>query len=250
MKKMILLVVCLVLILTASVSGATYASKLDRVSAANMKAAILRSGITTADLGDREGSVFTGDVYYVDSGVGQDTGGRGGTSWADSFATVDYALSRCEDDNDDVIYSRANHAESGTDPGLVTVDIDGVTIIGCGNGAAAPTFTFADTDTTFIVSADNVVLYNLGFLAGISDVAVGVSVTGDNCKIIYCHWPEPLDSSFEFTVGLKLGSGADHFRAEGNIVFSCDAEGAESWLDMTAGVNNDTSQRYTYVRRT
>jgi hypothetical protein len=182
----------------------------------------------------------TGDVYYVKSG-GVNGLGSVGKSSKSPLATLDYAIGRCTANNGDFIIVMPGHAESYTAADGFDVDVAGVTIIGLGEGAARPTFTFADTDATVAIGAANVKVANVRFLAGISAVVIGVAVedAGDNFTLIGCEFPEPTTSTFEFVDSIDLESGADGVHIIGNTAYNIDAVGAAHFIDAGNGVNKD-----------
>ncbi len=94
-------------------------------------------------------SVTTGNIWWVDSGssTGADAAGYGQNPDA-PFLTLDYAIGNCTANQGDIIYVMSGHAETLTAAGGVTVDVAGITIIGLGEGADRPTFTFSSTDNT------------------------------------------------------------------------------------------------------
>lgn len=185
------------------------------------------------------GSVGTGDIYYVDSNVTKEGNGK---SWTSAKDTLDEAINLCTASNGDRIYVAQGHAESYTAANGFDADVAGITIIGLGTGTLTPTFTFADTDATVAIGAANVNIVNLRFLAGISEVVSGVIVeaAGDNLTLAYCTFPEPLTSTFEFDEAITVAAGADGLTVVGCLAYSADDTGASSWLDLTAGVNNNT----------
>jgi hypothetical protein len=185
-------------------------------------------------------STGTGSVFYVDSNV---TTEGNGTSWDTAKDTLDEAINLCTASNGDVIYVAQGHAETVAAANGFDADVAGITIIGFGNGANAPTFTFSATASTVAVGAANVKIDNIRFLAGISEVVTGVSIeaAGDDCVIINCQFPEPATSTFEFDEAITVASGADRLTVAFCTAYSADATGATSFIDLTAGVNNGTT---------
>jgi len=112
------------------------------------------------------GGVFTvddvgehgGNVWFVGSDVSgaSDTAGYGQNP--DSpFATLDYAVGMCTANNHDTIYLLPSHSETWTTTGAkVVLDVAGVRIVGLGQGADRPTFSFGHTGTTWTWSAAGV----------------------------------------------------------------------------------------------
>ena len=121
------------------------------------------------------GGVFTiddlaehpGDIYFVGSAVtgASDAAGFGKNPDA-PFATLDYAIGQCTENQGDVIYVLPGHAETTT---AIALDVAGVRIIGLGWGRIRPTLT-ADTTagSLLTVSAANCEISNVRFLGAAS----------------------------------------------------------------------------------
>ena len=239
MKRLIL--VLLMAVFAASTVQAAWDINFNTVQPPTTLVRLLRDRIGTLDsqildLQSAGVGKGTGNYYYVDSGAGSDT--YTGLTLVQAKATVEAAIQLCTADNGDVIFVVQGHAESGAAPGLFDADIAGVTIIGLGEGTLMPTFTFADTDTTIAVGAANVTFVNLRFLAGISEVVAGVIVeaAGTNFTMYKCIFPEPLDSSYEFDIGIQLTTAANDATIAHCTAYSAAATGATHWLNGGAGV--------------
>ncbi|KKM82318.1 hypothetical protein LCGC14_1320780, partial [marine sediment metagenome] len=191
---------------------------------------------------------YTGDVFYVDSRSGSD-GNRG--TYLQPFATIDKCINSTKSTDTtvnatgggDICAVFPGHAESGTDADLFDVDVQGVAIVGIGNGIDMPEITFADTDTTVACGAANVTIMNIRFLAGISAIVDGISIEGacDNFSFIGNEFPEPTTSTWEFITAINVGDGADGVKIIGNTHFSMDAagDGGSHFIEAGDGVNND-----------
>lgn len=129
-------------------------------------------------------SKFSGNIFFVDSGcsTGADSAGYGSSPDA-AFLTLDYAIGNCIANQGDVIFVLPGHAETYTTTGAkVVADIAGITIIGIGEGAARPTFTFSHTGATWTISAASVKLDNLLFVAGVDSVVTYATISGADCE--------------------------------------------------------------------
>ena len=190
-----------------------------------------------------EGSVYpgTGNVYYVDSGVGNEGDGK---SWRGAKDTLDEAIDLCTDDNGDVIYVAPGHAENLSAAGSVTCDKSGVTIIGCGNGDLRPTFTSTATAGTFLISNNAVSIYGLRFIPGISAVVTGISVSadGDQFTMSGCEFVNPGTATYEYITMVTLASGSDYVTFAGNkFVSLVTSTGCSEAIKAGAGVVNRLS---------
>lgn len=128
----------------------------------------------------------TGNVWFVDSV----SGSNAFSGAADSpFATVDYAIGRCTANNGDVIVVAAGHAETLATASAITSDVAGVTIIGLGEGASRPTFTFSATASTWVISAASTAIYNIVGVPSIDSVVSPFVVSGANCTL-FVEWQD------------------------------------------------------------
>lgn len=128
---------------------------------------------------------YAGTVYWVDSNAGSDQ--NKGTERR-PFATIDKAIGTCSANNGDIIMLKPGHAEDISDATTFQVDTAGTSIIGIGNGAARPTFTFTGTGGRVEVDSASTSIENVRFLASVSAVVVGMNVDADNCRFIECEW--------------------------------------------------------------
>lgn len=89
----------------------------------------------------------------------------------------------------DVIYVLPGHAETLTAAAAVAISKSGVSIIGLGNGAARPTFTFTTVvGASFDISAANVLVQNVRFVCGIDNQTAINNVTGADVTFDNCEW--------------------------------------------------------------
>lgn len=249
LKKALLLIVTLTVFCGMAVGEVDVTEiRFDTVTA-NTFDQSLRSWITTlnTDIVNAGGSILTnrgtGDVFYVDSATGSDT--RTGTSLSTAVATIDAAVALCAANNGDVIYVVQDHNEvidNGTSD-AIDLDVAGITVVGLGLGKGAygdrPILVYDTTTDEMVIDADNVVVYNIDFLAGISAVtnAIEVKDGADNCAIINCGFPEPLASTFEFVRGIVIVT-ADNLIISGCEQINADATGATNFIDNDSGVTN------------
>ena len=111
-------------------------------------------------------NAYGGNVYWVDSGAGADTGKGTENS---PFATLDYAIGRCTANNGDIIMVKAGHAETLTTG--VAFDIAGITVVGLGNGDGRPAFTVNAAVNGFSITADDIGIHNVRMITGSSVTA-------------------------------------------------------------------------------
>jgi hypothetical protein len=128
----------------------------------------------------------TGTVYFVDSGAGNDT--NLGTDPTAPLATIDAAHNKCAANNGDTVIVMPGHAENITGATSLVLDTAGVTIIGLGVGRSRPVLTFTATGSLIPISAANVFVSNLIFMASIAAIVSGMTVSGDDVTLDRCEW--------------------------------------------------------------
>lgn len=124
-----------------------------------------------------------GQVFWVGNssvlGINQrsPSNGNDGTFNA-PFSTLAYALSRCTASRGDVIFIKPGHAETISTAAILTLAVAGVAVIGFGQGSLRPTFTFTAAAANVPVTAANMAIQNLLFVANFADVVSFMTVTG------------------------------------------------------------------------
>ena len=145
--------------------------------------------------------VVTGEVFYV--GATAATGGKwlAGVddpscgSFQQPFATIDYAIGKCTASRGDVIYVLPGHTESVAAAGGIACDIAGISIIGLGKGTTRPTITLATAATASVtVSAADITLKNLIFVANLDNMATCFTVSAKDCTIDNCEFRDTSDA--------------------------------------------------------
>lgn len=133
--------------------------------------------------------VLPGEKAAVDG----DLNNLGGT-FLHPFATIDYAIGRAK--SGDVILVRPGHTETVSAAAGIDVDVDGISIIGLGQGSRRPTITFGTSVAASLhLDADDVLLENLLFVNDIDqqnhmiDIA-SASTTAKDCVIRDCEFRE------------------------------------------------------------
>lgn len=131
----------------------------------------------------------TGNIFFVNSATGKDAAGYGNNPDA-PFATINYASTQCTADNGDFIYVMPGHTETSAAAGGITLGVNGVTVVGLGNGRKRPTLSFSTANTaTVAISGNNVTLKNLVVdCTGFAAVAKPLNVTGTDCTIDGCEF--------------------------------------------------------------
>lgn len=153
-----------------------------------------------------------GNTFYVQSTNGSDSSGYG---WSPDFpvASLDYAIGLCTANNDDKIVILPGHAETkAAASSFFAADVNGIEIIGLGSGVDRPTFTFSHTGAVATVSASNVKLRNLLFVAGVDSVAAPFTLSGTDIAFEDCEFRDTTD--IEAVRWIITTAAADRLRFE------------------------------------
>ena len=153
-----------------------------------------------------------GEVFYVDSNVGADT--SGGKSWDNALATVDAAINLCTANRGDYIFIAPNHAETIDAATDLVPDVDGVNIVGFGEGTDRPTFTFStDTAANIPISGDNVYIENILCVANVDSIVAGITISGSDCTLKNVEWRDATDK--EAVTAILTTAAADRLTIDG-----------------------------------
>lgn len=163
------------------------------------------SRITPA-LHDIGGTPVYGNVFFVDSGHANaaDTASEG--TKRKPFATIDYAVGQCTANNGDVIIVAPGHAETITTANQIDVDVAGVSIIGCGNGANRPTLTYTVAAGEMVIGASNVLIENIRFVSSVTSVLKAIDIEDgvDYTTIRNCEFTVETANTDEFNTTITL----------------------------------------------
>lgn len=121
-----------------------------------------------------------GDVFWVDSNNGADTG-KG--THNQPFETLDYTVGRCTANRGAKIVIKAKHAETYAAAAALAADIEGIEVICLGEGADRPTFTFSAVDATAVVSAASFTMKNFIVKPSIDSVVSPFVVQASDCTL-------------------------------------------------------------------
>jgi hypothetical protein len=182
-------------------------------------------------------NTYGGNVFWVSSATGSD--GNKGTRDR-PFATLDYAIGRCTDNNGDIIILMPNHAETITGAGGITADVAGITITSMGGYNQRARFLMdAATTVTFAISAADVTVHNCVFASGHSNVVTCFAITAAGASIIDCEFANNTTNE-DFLTCIKATSTTDN-NADGLMVKGCtwvtsDADDLE-FLEINANLH-------------
>lgn len=125
-----------------------------------------------------------GKVFWVnnssvlaDGGIGGSDGNPG--TYQKPFRTIDYAIGRCTAGRGDIIMVMPGHAETITAAGGITLDVNGVCIVGLGSGAARPTLTYTTANTASLSwTGDQCTMKNFNFVGNFLSIAAAILNNG------------------------------------------------------------------------
>jgi len=182
------------------------------------------------DLGLNDAAILgsSGTVYYLDDGGATDAGGSSvgdGRSWTQAFATLTEAEAAMS--AGDTLYVGASHNENIATGGD-TINLAGVSIIGMGEGDMRPLFDFDAAADEITLDAAGIILKNLRFRPGATDVVTAVRVedAGIGCVIENCAFVDGEAADEEFRIAIDVDQAASNL-----IVRNCTARN----LNATAG---------------
>jgi len=186
----------------------------------------------------------TGNVYFVDSGKGIDADGKGTSSDA-PYATIDYAVGRCNANNGDVVVVMPGHAEDLAAGETIDADVAGVKIVGLGWGSSRPRIDYDGTTASFDIGASGVWIENLTFRPSVATVAIGIDIEAavtdtmiKNCEFLQ---GEAGDGTDEFVIGIDIKAGCTNTTIDGvKYRHNASANGAASCIKLTGASDSVT----------
>lgn len=136
-------------------------------------------------------------AYYVDSTNAAASDSNPGTDPDAPLATLDGAFGVSGLTAGDVIFLMPGHSETKAAAGsLFAADVAGVFVIGLGNGASRPTFTFSHTGAVATISGAGIVMHNVLFVAGVDLVAAPLTISAADVKLHAIEWRDTTDIEF------------------------------------------------------
>lgn len=176
------------------------------------------------------GAFTTGNVFFVDSGTGNN--GFDGKKPSAAFATLDYAIGKCTADNGDIIYVLPGHSEAPA--AEITVDIANLSIIGLGSGKNRPKFAGAHTGDLMAIDADDVVVENIYFAASTAANTAHIDINAAQATIKNCLFEQGASNGTSITVTAS-GIAALITGCE----FHVTANGPDICIDIESGTASD-----------
>lgn len=185
----------------------------------------------------------TGNYFFVDSGAGTDSAATSsgfGKSPDRPFATIDFAIGQCSDNNGDIIVVMPGHTEALSGASAITVDVAGVQIIGLGTGNSRPALTWETAATTIVVSSASCRISNFRLITGAEEVVVGIDVNAAGFVFDNNRMGEQDADSDEFLRCIDLATATDAVIRD-NFFFAPSGDEANEFINL------DTSHRFICV---
>ncbi len=126
-------------------------------------------------------NTYAGNIWWVHYTKGSNS--NSGKSPQKPFKTLDYAVGKCTADKGDIIILMPGHTETVATAAAIACDVAGIAIVGLGNGAARPTFTFSAVDATMTVSAASISIENILIKPSIDSVVSPIVVSASGCYL-------------------------------------------------------------------
>ncbi len=175
------------------------------------------------------------DVYYVDSGNGNDN--EDGRDPGFPLATIDAAVNKCTASQGDVILVQPGHAE--TLATQISLDVIGVSIIGIGEGTLRPQLTIAAAIDGIDIGAANCSVENIGFAVSTAGALSQINIDAADATVRGVH----------FACGASDLLGTITITASGEVATIEDctvivtADGPDEWILIEGVVDRTLIQR-------
>lgn len=213
-----------------------------------------------------------GRSWWVGNSAIPGDGARGASNsnrgtFVSPFSTLDFAIGRCTASRGDVIFIKPGHAETVSSATALAFDKAGIAIIGLGQGALRPTFTFDTANTaTIAVSVANVFVSNLLFVANFAAIASVFTLTTakdfhvDACEfrdtssilnfvsIITTSTTTAANDGLTFTDNKVFGLGTTAATTPLNVISTSDRITIEDNFISLAAVSNTSAVLYTATK--
>lgn len=192
----------------------------------------------------------TGNVFWVSNNVnlanrdvvGGADGGDG--SFRRPFATLQRAINLCTAGTGDVIVIKPGHAETISSAAIVVLNKAGIAVVGMGTGTSRPTFTFTTAATANIpVTAANITLVNLLFIANFADIASFFTATGTSTPVDFylsqCAFRDTSSILNALTIftGNATANSCDGLRVENCRIQSLGTTAATTAIKLSSATN-------------
>lgn len=137
------------------------------------------------------------NIFYVNSATTGATDGSGfGTTPQAPFKTINFAVTQCKANNNDVIYVGPQHVETVSAAAGLTIGVAGVNIIGQGQHSDRAQINFTtSTAATVTITAANVFISGLRILNSIDARVDGLIISAADCQLFDIEWFDGVGTS-------------------------------------------------------
>lgn len=192
-----------------------------------------------------------GQVFWVGNGttlLPGTTGGADGNpgTYQRPLATLQVALDKCLANTGDIIMIKPGHAETISAATVLLLNKAGVAIVGLGSGSNRPTLTFPAAAANLPLSAANMAIQNVLFVANFADVASFITASGTNTPTDFavegCEFRDTSSILNALTVvtGNATANSMSGFRFVGNKVSSLGTTAATTTIVLAAAADRLT----------
>lgn len=171
---------------------------------------------------------------YVRSTGAQD--GDDVTIGANLVTTLAAGLARCRSGKYDTVFVLPGHSEAVT-TGDLSAMVAGTRVIGVGDGATKPIFTWGATTSQWAIAVNDCTFAGLKLVVSGAVVVKGIYVTGANTKLLNNEIVQASGASLKATILLELDTGADNFLFADNWVYGTATHNSTDVILVTAAVS-------------
>ena len=174
------------------------------------------------------GELFTtGNVFYVDSNIGSD--GNVGDDPSFPKATIDGAVNACTADKGDIIVVMPKHVETVSAAGGLSLDVDGITVIGLGSGDNRPQINFTTAVGADVnIDGNSVTVVNILFTGGIDALTGPIDINGDDVTLVGCEYRDVTGQATDVMIITGDRTTISDYKHDGAA-----AAGGESAIQIT-----------------
>jgi len=180
-----------------------------------------------------------GAILFVSSVLGTDAAGYGGSPES-PYATLGYAHTEAVTGTGGLIILMPGHAETVDTAAWLTITKANLTILGIGNGALIPTFTFEAGDavplTDINFDAANVTVKHVKFFNSEDPCTAPMDINAAHVSFIDCIFED--DGAAVTTDWFTLDANADHFLMQDCKHWGTDTDGPDSFISFTGACDH------------
>jgi hypothetical protein len=176
-------------------------------------------------------NAYAGQVLWVSSTTGsnQNKGTR-----ERPFASIDYAVGKCNADKGDIIMVMPTHAETVSEAGGLDLDVSGIRIIGLGEGRQRPKVNIGTVTTASVqVDSYDITVENIIFQGQVDALVNPIHVRADSFTMVSCLTADITGQATDFIV--TSASTVDRLEIYDHMHLGSSSAGADTWLTIVGG---------------